>query len=151
MGYPQISSIHIHSRFLDFPLQPIHFWGSKKMDPKHSNTSSKTGWWFGTKKYFPINIGLLIIPIDGPYFSEGWPNHQPENVSNAQDHGTLVSLDLSGNQLSGSLVLGPLPSLDSLSPGGTVVARLAQCARLGAKGRDWDLRYEFNRDLVDVS
>ena len=27
--------------------------------------------------YFPINIGNLIIPIDGPYFSEGWPNHQP--------------------------------------------------------------------------
>ena len=23
--------------------------------------------------YFPINIGFLIIPIDGPYFSEGWP------------------------------------------------------------------------------
>ena len=27
--------------------------------------------------YFPINIGLRIIPIDRPYFSEGWPNHQP--------------------------------------------------------------------------
>ena len=27
--------------------------------------------------YFPINIGFLIIPMDGPYFSEGWPNHQP--------------------------------------------------------------------------
>ena len=26
--------------------------------------------------YFPINIGLFIIPIDY-YFSEGWPNHQP--------------------------------------------------------------------------
>ena len=27
--------------------------------------------------YFPRNIGFLIIPIDGPHFSEGWPNHQP--------------------------------------------------------------------------
>ena len=27
--------------------------------------------------YVPINIGFLIIPIDS-YFSEGWPNHQPD-------------------------------------------------------------------------
>ena len=38
---------------------------------------TKTGWWFGTCFIFPY-IGLLIIPIDS-YFSEGWPNHQPEN------------------------------------------------------------------------
>ena len=29
--------------------------------------------------YFPIHIGLLIIPIDElHHFSEGWPNHQPD-------------------------------------------------------------------------
>ena len=36
------------------------------------------GWWFGCHEFYvPIYIGLLIIPIAGPYFSEGWPNHQP--------------------------------------------------------------------------
>ena len=35
---------------------------------------------------FPY-IGFLIIPIDGPYFSEGWPNHQPaENDSKKSCH-----------------------------------------------------------------
>ena len=29
---------------------------------------------------FPYMKGIIIIPIDGPYFSEGWPNHQPDNV-----------------------------------------------------------------------
>ena len=27
---------------------------------------------------FPLILGRIIIPIDGPYFSEGWPNHQPD-------------------------------------------------------------------------
>ena len=30
---------------------------------------------------FPIHIGNVIIPIDFHIFSEGWPNHQPGNVS----------------------------------------------------------------------
>ena len=37
-----------------------------------------TGWWFGTCFIFPY-IGLLIIPNDS-YFSEGWPNHQPDHI-----------------------------------------------------------------------
>ena len=31
--------------------------------------------------YFPIYWVAFIIPIDGPYFSEGWPNHQPVEVA----------------------------------------------------------------------
>ena len=27
--------------------------------------------------YFPIQLGIIIIPIDFHIFSEGWPNHQP--------------------------------------------------------------------------
>ena len=39
-----------------------------------------TGWWFGCHfSHFPINIGNFIVPID--YFSEGWPNHQPDDLS----------------------------------------------------------------------
>ena len=33
--------------------------------------------WLPSMLYFPINIGCLIFPIDS-YFSEGWPNHQPD-------------------------------------------------------------------------
>ena len=40
-----------------------------------------SGWWFGCHEfYFPINIGLLIIPIDElhHFFQRGWVyNHQP--------------------------------------------------------------------------
>ena len=56
----------------------------KNMQPKRTwtETNRLTGWWFGCHQlFFPINIGLLIIPIDGPYFSEGFfPNHQPAYV-----------------------------------------------------------------------
>ena len=38
---------------------------------------TKDDWWFGTR-FFPC-IGNVIIRIDS-YFSEGWLNHQPENV-----------------------------------------------------------------------
>ena len=38
---------------------------------------TKDDWWFGTR-FFPC-VGNVIIPIDS-YFSEGWLNHQPENV-----------------------------------------------------------------------
>ena len=39
--------------------------------------------WLEHQFYFPIIIGLnFIIPIDfHSYFSEGWPNHQPEDIS----------------------------------------------------------------------
>ena len=41
-----------------------------------------SGWWFGCHQfYFPINIGLLIIPIDGLIFFRGVAkNHQPDDV-----------------------------------------------------------------------
>ena len=35
------------------------------------------GWWFGCHFLFS-HIGLLIIPMTNSYFSEGWPNHQPD-------------------------------------------------------------------------
>ena len=42
-----------------------------------------TGWWF----LVAMNLALsheywvsIIIPIDS-YFSEGWPNHQPDDLS----------------------------------------------------------------------
>ena len=38
--------------------------------------------WLPFLAYFPRNIGNLIIPID-EYFSEGWPNHQPDHVEMA--------------------------------------------------------------------
>ena len=40
-------------------------------------TWCKSGRWFGCHFYFPINIGLLIIPIDVHIFQRG-SNHQPE-------------------------------------------------------------------------
>ena len=43
-----------------------------------SSFPSMSGWWFGTFFIFPY-IGNVIIPIDS-YFSEGWPNHQPDVV-----------------------------------------------------------------------
>ena len=41
-----------------------------------------TGWWFGCHEfYFPINIGLrLSSQLTNSYFSEGWPNHQPDGI-----------------------------------------------------------------------
>ena len=46
------------------------------------------GWWFGCHEfYFPRNIGNVIIPIDGPYFSEGWVyNHQPVSIVGKSSH-----------------------------------------------------------------
>ena len=40
-----------------------------------------SGWWFGCHlEYFPRNIGLLSSSqLTNLYFSEGWPNHQPDN------------------------------------------------------------------------
>ena len=45
--------------------------------------STSTGWWFGCHQFgiFPINIGLLIIPIDELIFFRGVAkNHQPEHL-----------------------------------------------------------------------
>ena len=39
-------------------------------------TTTVTGWWFGCHFLFSHILGI-IIPID-QYFSEGWPNHQPD-------------------------------------------------------------------------
>ena len=57
--------------------------------PKHQSHETRfgqqmrkpTGWWFGCHEfYFPRNIGLLSSSqLTNSYFSEGWPNHQPEN------------------------------------------------------------------------
>ena len=50
-----------------------------------------SGWWFGCHEfYFPRNIGNLIIQIDS-YFSEGWPNHQPDFIGDVQVFLNLVS------------------------------------------------------------
>ena len=38
-----------------------------------------SGWWFGCHFVFSHILGIcIIIPIDDSYFSEGWPNHQPD-------------------------------------------------------------------------
>ena len=40
---------------------------------------NNTGWWFGCHFLFSHSVGNVIIPIDELiFFSEGWPNHQPE-------------------------------------------------------------------------
>ena len=45
-----------------------------RQEDRYILNTKKTGWWFGCHlDYFPIHIGFIIIPIDGPYFSEGWP------------------------------------------------------------------------------
>ena len=60
------------------PWRPCRsYWG-------HSDTARWNGKgpdfsggdWLPSIWHFPINIGLLIIPIDS-YFAEGWTNHQP--------------------------------------------------------------------------
>ena len=63
--------------------------------------------------YFPINIGLLIIPIDS-YFSEGFfPNHQPASILQiATNVGTT-----SGVALKMSLQAWPGESTESLGGG----------------------------------
>ena len=59
---------------------------------RRRSTVQISGWWFGCHQfYFPINIGLLIIPIDS-YFSEGWHNHQPDIVWNATFFGPRGSV-----------------------------------------------------------
>ena len=53
---------------------------------RHGNVTG-TGWWFGCHQfYFPINIGLLIIPIDS-YFSEGWPWPSNQGIWGFPIHG----------------------------------------------------------------
>ena len=32
----------------------------------------------GLVAIFSHRVGNFIIPTDGPYLSEGWPNHQPD-------------------------------------------------------------------------
>ena len=64
---------------------PAFFWGLcqgyfpkiqniEDIDPAIlANENIITGWWSGTSIYVPINIGLLIIPIDEVHhFSEGF-------------------------------------------------------------------------------
>ena len=48
---------------VNMTLENRHFWMWKSTIP---------GWWFGCHQfYFPINIGLLIIPIDFHIFKRG--------------------------------------------------------------------------------
>ena len=48
---------------------------------KIPKVTSISGWWFGChQSYFPRNIGLLSSSqLTNSYFSEGWPNHQPDS------------------------------------------------------------------------
>ena len=37
-----------------------------------------SGWWFGTCFIFPLILGISSSQLTNSYFSEGWPNHQPD-------------------------------------------------------------------------
>ena len=54
----------------------VSFFCLKTLDPSKENKLI-AGWWFGTFLFSHI-LGI-IIPIDS-YFSEGWPNHQPDCI-----------------------------------------------------------------------
>ena len=97
IGVPPVI-IHV-SR--DFPLWTIYFWGTariveitksdvfgiKKCKPNMGLLLfviiNMTGWWFGCHEfYFPINIGILIIPIDELIFFQrgGWTTNQMNEI-----------------------------------------------------------------------
>ena len=40
-----------------------------------------TGWWFGCHFLFSHILGMSSSQLTNSYFSEGWPNHQPDNIS----------------------------------------------------------------------
>ena len=48
----------------------------RQIDPKFQRTKNVAGWWFGTFFIFPY-IGNNHRNWRS-YFSEGWPNHQPD-------------------------------------------------------------------------
>ena len=42
-----------------------------------------TGWWWlvAIKSIFPLILGISSSQLTNSYFSEGWPNHQPDQMS----------------------------------------------------------------------
>ena len=44
-----------------------------------------TGWWFGCHFLFSHILGISSSQLTNSYFSEGWPNHQPEKCRRLRD------------------------------------------------------------------
>ena len=49
---------------------------------KQNGGCFKTGWWLGCHQLIivPEILGISSSQLTNSYFSEGWPNHQPENL-----------------------------------------------------------------------
>ena len=57
-----------------------------------------TGWWFGCHEfYFPIHIGLLIIPVDVPIFQRGGPTTN-QNMYKSPGHGDMKWSNMGGQR-----------------------------------------------------
>ena len=70
-----------------------------------------TGWWFGCHQfYFPINIGLLIIPIDSHIFQRGGPTTNQLCFDNAR-HRDLTNKTLHFWRVQNAGRTGRLPGL----------------------------------------
>ena len=54
---------------------------------------AKAGWWFGTFYIFPLILGMSSSQLTKSYFSEWWPNHQPEKGLNQFKGGCFTQID----------------------------------------------------------
>ena len=58
-----------------------------------SSSSSSFDWWFGTFSIFPIILGMSSSQLTNSYFSEGWPNHQPDHHHHHHHHHLVGGLE----------------------------------------------------------
>ena len=57
----------------------IAIWVARECSKKHSPGDMRAGWWFGGHFLFSHILGMSSSQFTNSYFSEGWPNHQPES------------------------------------------------------------------------
>ena len=68
---PQRGPGNARRRAMCEPPRPARWRGWKL---GYSGDNSGSGWWFGCQEfYFPLNVGVLIIPIDFHIFQRGGP------------------------------------------------------------------------------
>ena len=66
--------------FYDFSLWYSFFFYHQPRN-RSEQRPSMSGWWFGTSICFSHILGMSSSQLTNCFFSEGWPNHQPEHVS----------------------------------------------------------------------
>ena len=73
-----LGTAHSHDHQVQRLVGNISERASKKIE---KSCTTMSGWWFGCHFFIlPLILGMSSSQLTNSYFSEGWPNHQPDYV-----------------------------------------------------------------------